>query len=386
MPDGRPPGSGPITVNAPYFDANNQVTSGATVLFYAADGTLVDRVVTGPDGRATGIATPESFVLVVPPTRDLRDYYSWYRVSPGDELYTQRAPVSGAKAARPISVVIPYEDVSATKYMVSAVGLSATTAAPPTGPVSLDATVDADAPATGDLVAEAWHADHPKFFTVHGVALAAPVIDVRSSIWSLAGVFDTSMIVPTNTNWVTGYFSYLAAGRVAWQGAASVTGPDTHFTLAFDVPGPYIGDGNALQVFVQPVGGPTFAATFDGAPSAIDLPTLASTAGQVVDTNNAVTWQKSTVAQSDLGVEVVLSGAAGRWHIVMPPDATSFTPPPLPADLELPPAMPDASVQYIGGTDPLGYAALRTDVDAFDAYHFAQVIPTRANAYRCAHD
>jgi len=384
--DGRPAGSGPITVNAPYLDANHQITPGATVLFYDADGALVDRVVTGADGRATGIATPESNVMVLPPTHDRRDYYSWYRVSPGDELYTERVTVADAKPARHVSVVIPYDEATTTQYTVSAVGLTAAATPPPSGPVALDATVDADAPSVGDLVGESWHADRPKFFTVQGVPLAAPVIDVRSSIWSSGATFRVPMTVPSNTASVIGYYSSLAAGRVLWQGAGSVNGPETQFDLPIETPGAYVGDGYALQVFVQPTGSPTFVATFNAPSVGVDPAKLASTADQVVDTNNSVTWRQASVAQYNMGIEVVLSGAAGSWHIVMPADRTSFTPPPVPADLELPPAMPDATVQYIGGNDPLGYAALRTDVDAFDPYHYAQVIPAHAGLYRAAHD
>ena len=37
---------------------------------------------------------------------------------------------------------------------------------------------------------------------------------------------------------------------------------------------------------------------------------------------------------------------------------------------------------YVGGNDPAGYRALRTDPDVFDLYHWAQVIPTQPGIYR----
>ena len=183
-PDGLPADAGPITVHAPYSDASNRITPGATVLFYDGANAIVDRVTTGADGRATGMGRRGGMVLVLPPDGVRPEYYSWYSVMPGEELTTRRAPEpsAAAHAERHVSVILRREFNDYTHYAVGAVGLGASTiVAAGSDDVILDATLDADAPLVGDVVAKTTDSTgtYVYYIVAHQVRLDTDLIDLR---------------------------------------------------------------------------------------------------------------------------------------------------------------------------------------------------------------
>ena len=69
------------------------------------------------------------------------------------------------------------------------------------------------------------------------------------------------------------------------------------------------------------------------------------------------------------------------WIVVLPGDRRTFVPPPLPDDIAAFRAS-DARVRFVGGNDPQGYAAIRTDPLAFEPQTWADVVPASPDGYR----
>src|SRR3569623_125585 len=55
-------------------------------------------------------------------------------------------------------------------------------------------------------------------------------------------------------------------------------------------------------------------------------------------------------------------------------------------DLQDDQPMPDGTVTYIGGNDPAGYAAARTDPNVFDFIRYSEIVPATPGVYRYAHN
>ncbi|HSN29453.1 MAG TPA: hypothetical protein VLT45_24350, partial [Kofleriaceae bacterium] len=175
---------------------------------------------------------------------------------------------------------------------------------------------------------------------------------------------------------------------VLWQEPAFIDTTVTPMTLSFASPG--AGDGHALAISYELNDGrdyPSYALSYNAPPMYLDWSQLAPFAANVVlSADNSVRWEKGTFVGGELGIEVTLSAQGARWHVLLPPGQTAFTAPPIPSDLVLPPMMTAARVSYVGGNDPAGYRALRTDPDVFDLYHWAQVTPATPGVFRFAGD
>ena len=386
--DTLPAGAGAIRVNAPYPDASNRITPGATVLFYDENNALLDRQTTGVDGVANGIAVPSARVVVLPPPGISSDDYTWFGVSPGDELTTQRAPTPiPAGAAHHIIVTVSNVYPTATDYELAAVGLSATQHVPQGAPgdVTFDAMLDADAPRFGDVIVKAVSGNYVSFLGAGGVDLGASFLDLTAVSWGGSGTpYTAALTLPLGDVGVTADYKTLEGGRVLWSERNSATqGQGDVVTVSFSSP-QGLGDGSALVAhFSGYVYSKSYVLSYNAPPTNATIPVLAPIASNASVVNNTVTWDETGTAPA-LGIEVTLTGASGAWHVLLPPGATSFTPPPIPLDLAEPPAMDHASVVYAGGNEPGGYQALRTARDAFDLPRWAETPPTLPGVYRFA--
>lgn len=387
VPDGLPANAGPITVHAPYPDASNRITPGATVLFYDGQGRLLDRVVTGADGKATGNAVDGSTVMVLPPYGVRAAYYTWIAVTPGDELTAQRDPVpaAAAPAERHISVTTNryYSSKTAT-YALGTVGLSASQIVQPgTDDISFDATLAGDAPLVNDLVVRYKEPTATGFEVKHAVSLDAGVIDLRPAHWGIGYSYNATVALPPVVDWLTAYHKSLSGGRVLWQDEATVDWSVTPVALGFVIP-EGVGDGAALMLSygssIQ-----TVALSYNAPPANLSWQQATPIADAVnLASGNSATWYPPATLAASVGVELTLTSANAAWQIVMPPGQMSFTPPTIPSDIQPPPAMDTARVAYAGGNDPAGYRALRSDPDVFDLYRWAQVLPATPGVYRFA--
>ena len=382
-PGGDPPDNERVTVIAPYFDARGGITPGATVLYYDADGVLVDRVVTDGQGYARSIAGPISSVLVAPPTAG-GDYYSWLGVWPGDHLTTQHAPAPvAATPGHHMAFTLPRFANDAASYSISAVGMAGMTAAAAgTDDVTLDATVEDDAPAVGDVVAEVATGAARHFIVAHGVAVDAGAVDLRASHWEMGAPFSATIALPEGAAWLAAYDKRLSNGRVLWVDTARTDAPAGNVALSFLWP--TAGDAGALAVDYQLADGTTYALSYNEPPDGLDTAPLMPLAQDVARAaDGSVTWNRSLTSSDEIGVELVQLGDTATWHIVMPPGERSFTPPVIPADVQ-PPAMTTARVTFVVGNEPGAYGALRSDPDVFDLPNWGHVMPRIRGTYRFA--
>ena len=357
-------------------------TPGATVLYYDDAGALLDRVAADGDGRARSIAGPISSVLVAPPAAG-GDYYSWVGVWPGDHLYTAAPTVPAtADAGHHMAITIPRFANDATAYSISAVGLTgAATVAPGTDPVTLDATIAADAPSSSDVIAQVATGAASHFIIAHGVSLGTAAADLRSGHWESGAPYAATVGLPAGAAWVSAYDQRLSGGRVLWQDAFRADAPAGDVALSFV--SPQAGDAGALAVSYQLADGTAYALSYNAPPDGLDtgsLMPLATDIARAVD--GSVTWNSSRAAPDEIGVELVQFGATTKWHIVVPPGQRSFTPPVLPADVPPPPAMASVRVTFVVGNEPGAYGALRNDVNVFDLPQWGQVMPRLRGTYR----
>jgi hypothetical protein len=379
-------------VYAPYPpDSDTQpfrVQPGATVLFYDAAGTLIDRRVTGPDGVATGMGAPGGTVTAMPPSGVTGAWYTWVDVAPDDHLYTQAAysgpPYSGSR-----SVIVP-RDGDADIYLASSVGFGGVNQEPPaTGDVTVTGQVATDAPAHGDLVAGAVHpGGSTRFIVAHDVKLAGPTVDLSTATWSdpvtLTGAVDH---FPEDTRAITGQYLMLGGGRPLWSDSAIAEGTTT---LAYQLESPgTVGDGTALSLWFQRnIGNEKqfWYATFNGVDPAIDLaPLVPPDAASVrVQPGNMVTWQVNGDRARAAGAWLAMdTGPGGRsWLVMLPADQQTFSPLQLPADIAPFPAVVEARVQFVATNEPARYAGVRTDPSAFDPEAYGQSLPPAPGTYR----
>ncbi len=388
------PGSDPsdterVTVFAPYGDASHAIDATATVLFYDANGALLDRETTGTDGRARSIPGPIATVVVVPTGPIPGDTYIWEGVWPGDHLYTQRPappPVvpPDAAEARNVSVTIPRFAHDPTRYRITAVGMSfvSQAIAPGNDPVTLDATLDPDAPATGDVVAEVDDGAARRFLVAHDVSLAGHTIDLRGSHWEEGDSFSATVVLPTAATWLSAEYERLSRGRAVWEEATDTDALAGDVSVGFTRP--HVGDASALSLGYQLSGGTTWGLSYNEPPDALSTAQLAPTATNVTrNADGSVSWTSSASGREEIGVSLVLGGATTSVRVLMPPGQRSFVPPALPADLTLPPTT-YARVSFVGGNEPGAYGALRSDPDVFDLYRWARVMPALRGTYRFA--
>ena len=389
------PGSDPsdterVTVFAPYGDASHAIDAGATVLFYDANGALLDRETTGTDGRARSIPGPISTVVVVPTGPIPGDTYIWEGVSPGDHLYTERPaqpPVvpPDATEARDVSVTIRRFAHDPTRYRITAIGMSSPsqTIAPGDDPVTLAATLDPDAPATGDVVAMVDDGAARHFIVAHDVSLAGHTIDLRGSHWEDGDSFSATVVLPTAATWFSADYERLSHGRAVWAeptDTGALAGD-----LSVDFTWPHVGDASALSLGYQLSGGTTWGLSYNEPPDAFSTAQLAPTATSVTrNADGSVSWTSSGSGREEIGVSLVLGGAPTSVRVLMPPGRRSFVPPPLPADLGALPPTTYARVTFVGGNEPGAYGALRNDLDACDLYRWARVMPALRGTYRFA--
>lgn len=394
-PDAPPIGpTGPVTVYAPYpTQAPNAppATAGATVLFYSADGQLVDRQTTDEHGTATGMAPENATVAVVAPPTSPGSYYAWVGVAPGDHLYTYRPVYPGLSNQRLDNLTIPSDGADVTSYAVGGTGYDAELDAPATtGNLTFAGTYFTDTPAVADLVGVATHSDgHQRFFAVHGVTLDSDAIDLSAATWSDPTATDIPITgITADTAWFDVDAEQRAGNQVLWSGTALAPPSSTAFVAHFDAPAP-VADGRALGLLFQRGNANDstatyWAASFNPAPASIDLAALRIDSTDVAVTSNAVTWG----AQGDLvhaqGAYVLLfTQGSAPWEVILPPDARSFVPPQLPEDLPHPGVGLKAHVTFVAGNDPGGYAALRTDFAGFNLYAYGQIVPA-PGLYRLA--
>lgn len=373
LPGAEPPDTERVTVSA---------AAGATVLYYDADGKLLDRVVAGDDGRARSIAGPISSVLVVPPHAG-GDYYSWIGVWPGDHLYTQPLPSqSAADAGHHMAITIPRFGNDATNYSISAIGMTgAATVAAGADPVTLDATISADAPTTSDVIAQVATGAASHFLIAHSVSLATGTADLRTGHWESGAPYGATIALPAGAAWLSASDQRLSGGRVLWQDAFRADAPGGDVALSFN--SPLAGDAGALAVSYQLADGTTYALSYNEPPDGLDTAPLMPLATDIVRAaDGSVTWNSSLTTRDEIGVELVQFGATTKWHIVMPPGQRAFAPPVTPADLPPPPAMASERVTFVVGNEPGAYGALRNDVNVFDLPNWGRVMPINRGTYR----
>jgi len=382
--DGSSEVTGAVMVYAPYRAAGI-ITPGATVLGFDAAGRLVDRQTTNADGWATAQVSSGGFVVTVaPPGSASHDYYEWIDVAIGDHLATEAARVP-EPTSRDVTVTLGRDGSDATSYLITGTSFAAESNAPAaTGPITLAGTIWSDAPASEDLVAEATHGDHSRFAIAHAVPLDSPSIDLPAPAWMPAVTVDRMFTgLPTGTTFFTASEERLVNGLELWHHGDGAVWSSTSFEEHVDTPG-NVGDTSGLIAEVDTSGPHGFGLGYNAPPTAIDLSMLAPTAFEVTRAvDDSVSWQQAGQGTAT-GVELVIAGSVSSWHVVMPPAQRAFQLPVLPADLQDDQSMPDVTVTYIGGNDPGGYAATRTDPNVFDLLRFSEIVPATSGTYRFA--
>src|SRR3569623_472986 len=384
--DATPDVTGAVTVYAPYRTAGI-ITPGARVLCYDAAGTLVDRQMTDADGVATAQVPTGGFVVAVSPAgSSSHEYYVWIDVAIGDHLATEAARVP-EPTSRDVTVTLCRVGSDATSYLITAPSFVAESDAPaPTGPITLAGTVWSDAPAAEDLVAEAAHPDHSRFAIAHAVPLTSPAIDLPAPVWMPAVTVDRTFTgLPTGTTFFVASEERLVNGLELWHHGDGGPWSSATFEEHVETPGD-VGDTSGLIAEADLSGPYRFGLAYNAPPAAIDLSMLAPTAFEVTrSVDDSVSWQQAGQG-SATGVELVLAGSVSSWHVVMPPAQRAFQLPVLPAGLLDDQSMPDVTVTYIGGNDPAGYAAARTDPNVFDFIRYSEIVPATPGVYRYAHN
>lgn len=388
---GDPSDAERVTVFAPYGDVTDTISGEATVLFYDAKGDLLDRKTTGTDHRARSIPGPISTVVVLPAGPSTGDTYIWEGVSPGDHLYEEPPappPVvpPDAPLARNVSVTIPRFAHDPTRYRVTAIGMSSAsqTIAPGNDPVTLSATLDPDAPAIGDVVAEVDDGAARHFLVAHDVSLAGETIDLRGSHWEDGDSFSATVVLPQAATWFSADYERLSRGRAVWTETTDTDALAGDFSIGFTWP--HVGDSNALTLGYQLSGGSNWGLSYNDPPAALSTAQLAPTATNVTrNDDGSVSWTSSGSGTNEIGVSLVLGGATTNVRVLMPPGQRSFVPPTLPADLALPPTT-YARVSFFGGNEPGGYGALRNDLHVCTPSNWARVMPALRGTYRFAGD
>jgi len=373
-----PPGAEP-----PDIDRVTVIAApGSTVLYYGDDGALLDRVVTGDDGRARSIVAPISSVLVTPAAAG-GEFYSWVGVWQGDHLYTANPmTLAAADAGHHMAITIPRFANDATDYAISAVGMTGTaTVAPGTEPVTLDATIAADAPTTSDVIAQVATGAASHFLVAHAVSLATGTADLRTGHWEPGAPYSATVGLPAGAAWVSARDQRLSGGRLLWQDEIRADAPAGNVALSFV--SPQAGDAGALAVDYQLADGTTYALSYNEPPDGLDTAALMPLATDIVRAaDGSVTWSSSQTADDEIGVELVQLGASTQWHIMMPPGQRAFAPPVIPADLPQLPALANARVTFVVGNEPGAYGALRNDVNVFDLPNWGRVMPINRGTYR----
>jgi len=387
-------GDGPPVIVYAYYERDpghdSSVKPGAIVLFYDADGELVDRAVTGDDGKATGLVRAGGSVTVVPPPGS-SDLYTWVDVAPGDHLFNAEDPgPPGPPQGSTLTVTLP-RDADATSYRTSFVGGGTSQEHPPaTGSIETSGFVRSSSEGVTDLVAEARHADgHKRFFVAHGVKVDGGPIDLGDHAWADPTVQTfTFTAVPDKIEYVNPSYLALTGTDWVWSGDLAdhvITHPAATFAASFETPGA-IGDGSALQTYFmrdRDGGSPdSWFLTINHPGPTIDLASMMPPTATVAPPDHGrFSWTVDGDPARALGLALQMYTSTATWTVLLPPDRRAFTLPSLPSDVPAPPAFPQARAQFLGGVDPAGYAGVRTQA-AMSPYQWAQRWPSSPGAYR----
>ena len=379
--DAAPPVGDPVTVHYQVSAMPpNDVVAGATVLFYDADGNLVERAVTDATGVAHGHVLAGGAVTAT----DAHDYVTWFDVEPGDTLWTTW-PIPQVSQSSML-ITLP-RDGDASFYDATGPGFfgQLASAPPATGPISFSGTLDLSTATTGTVVAEATHPSAPtRFLVVPGVSLPQATLDLSASTWIDPTPLDvqlTDLPSPfTTAGWR--YTEYRGETEL-WNGTQVTSNPTGSVTLHYATPGA-LGDGAAITAYPQ-LGDPRrfFALAIGVSGSTIDVgamipPRLDALALGADDT---LTWTRDGAGPPSLAIVIDLRGQSGAsWTVIAPGASTSLRLPPLPADLA-PVGLAATGGRFVGGNDPRGYRGYVIDPAASSPYVWADERPA-AGTYR----
>jgi hypothetical protein len=362
--------------------------AGATVVVHDAAGNLIDRQVTDESGIA--VTQPGASVTVAPPPGLPGPFYTWVDVAPGDHLYTSQPWGGPMPGMHQVTVTIPRDGDDVTSYIVSGAGFGGhLDTIPASGDLTLTATVSDDAPPTEDLVVEADHSDGHKRFLVIRDAATTGAVDASTRAWADPAPIDLTLEgFHDDTRALLVVYSLRASGKPLWVADHVQNAANGTLAAHLDSPGA-LGDGTALQLVYQRLNAQRRALcafTMNGATPTVDLAALSPPAATnvTITGGRAFAWtadgDPARAAATMLDFRSADAGDSS-WSVMLPPDRRSFELPAMPADLPAFPPAVSARVVFIGGNDPAGYAAVRTDPQAFDPNDWAQVVPATAGTY-----
>jgi hypothetical protein len=387
--DGSPDAAVPDTNLGPPVTV--EVPPGTTVLFYDPSNTLVARVIADQSG-AKGYLPQGGAITMLGPAQPLRTIVG---VEPGDVLVEIAPPQQHPpNAAGFITVSFP-TDPGATIYDVRGTGFDAQVD-------NLQTLLDGDYVSPSDVLAwdKANGANAPfRFLVAHGQTLApGGTVDLSADAWQAAIPFPLSISnAPSDVQGFGASIDY-NAGRWTLLGSSpgATPGPVTGGagTISLDSPGP-VGDrlvttialsrwwlppgpsstATRSQMYVEHTAPTTTSVTLDLGTSGLPWLTGAS-----FTPDDVVSWTTELGAAVPDAIEIdLLEGPfhpqASSWSVLAPGNLTTFTLPPLPADLASTWWSQDPSVaRHVTSaalwktSDPGGYRALRGRLDMFDEY------------------
>lgn len=369
------PEEGPVTVTVLGSSGPEQ---GVPVLFHDAEGRLRARAVTDPDGRAT--ATVRSGAMATayrfqPGTLDSHVLATVAGLEPGDEVPV-RVWMAGKVPSGTASATVAGSVGGANDYHLD-LGCSSGRADAADAPIPFS--LYADCPSSGRAIAVAFGGGARLAYALAG---PAPLADgVTLGPWRTDfGVLEVNVAgAPAGATSIGGVLEY-QEGPTRFQqigvgGAVSnCCGQSPSFTLA-TMPDA----ANEAFVSVQ-ASGPGFGGWFGGyvsrlgplpaSPYAVDLATLPARPEALVlagpRARRVLSWALAaapagavTADATVLDVSTDHPGSLYSWTAIVPPGATRFTFPELPADLDA--ALPPA------GT-PSSFGVQRLDLEAIAGY------------------
>ena len=336
------PTRGEVTVHVLSQQGDGLPLAGAIVLFFESDGTEAGRATTGGDGTATAEVGQGAYVtVVVLESATSARLVTVVDVAPLDEITVGRAAYGYYSAQTGTMTITVPAYGPATGYGVNGDCMYGYTPAPP---APMSSYIYEGCPTTTDAIAEA-------YFTGGSVYLGANNVTIGGTYnfggsWSYPQQFTASLThVPDEIGSINLTREVISGVNSIYQNYTYLENPPITTALTTPYPGT-VGDATIIrtnfyqagtlgvQQHINKVAGSAASFGYDLGDALIPW----WTQEPVIDGPN-VTW--TTIGGGapdaivlDLGAyENVTPNRSAAWQVVLPPDRTSFTLPPLPDDL-----------------------------------------------------